>query len=265
MNASVVYKYRTCHGIVEYKVISGEYGIDSTLHLQDTSCTHAGPKCEIEVEKCDDGGYQYSKPLNDSAKEYDYFHKLEKFWATKKEAFIEMLLSNIASNIKNIADDEKHIKSDEEKLKKLNMDKGDIRYITPENVKVGSGCYIENVGFCRIIGSILFEDGKKGFLTDSNYYNEDRFCDYDGDRIILIEDSTGRILTETEDVVYVSKTDFENLKTKNEITRTEKTIDNYKKRVERLKGEIELCESIIDIKDTLTFDQMFEMRFGNKK
>ena len=66
-----VYKYRQLWGIAEYNIIEGEFG-DNTLHLQDTTCEHYGPKCEIEGVKCDDGDcYQFSKPLNSSAEEYD--------------------------------------------------------------------------------------------------------------------------------------------------------------------------------------------------
>ena len=48
-----VYKYRTLHGIIEYKIINGVFGIDSTLHLQDTSANI--PNCEIEAVKCESG------------------------------------------------------------------------------------------------------------------------------------------------------------------------------------------------------------------
>ena len=69
---TIVYKYRQCFGIIEYEVLNGEFGVDSTLHLRDTSCTHSRSKCEIEVVKCDDGDCYCSKALNRSAEEYDY-------------------------------------------------------------------------------------------------------------------------------------------------------------------------------------------------
>ena len=54
MNTSVVYKYRTLDGIIKYEVLEGEFGVDSTLHLRDTSCKHYGNNCEIEVVLCED-------------------------------------------------------------------------------------------------------------------------------------------------------------------------------------------------------------------
>ena len=90
MNTSVVYKYRTLEGIIKYEVLSGEFGVDSTLHLRDTSCKHYGDRCEIEVVMCEDGKcYQFSKSLNDSAKRYEFFHTMEKFWDNEKDAFVE--------------------------------------------------------------------------------------------------------------------------------------------------------------------------------
>lgn len=59
-----VYKHRTCDGMATYNIISGVFGVDSTLHLRDTSCSHPGPHCEIEVVMCDDGkSYEFSKDL----------------------------------------------------------------------------------------------------------------------------------------------------------------------------------------------------------
>lgn len=260
MNASVVYKYRALRGIVEYKVLSGEFGVDSTLHLQDTSCTHAGPKCEIEVEMCENGNcYRFSKALNYTAEEYSYFHTLEKFWATKEEAYIEYLQMSIESSIKNIADDKRIIKADEEKLSGLQ--KKDAQYFTSKMAKLGSTCYIEQVGICKIIGTILFENGKTGYLTDECYN------DYGDttDRIILIETDNGEIKSERGDSVYISKQDFDNFKSNNEIRSLTKDINNYKNRIERLERDIKLCESIIESKDSLTYEQMNEMRYCPKK
>ena len=88
-----VYKYRSLQGIVEYKILNGQFGIDDTLHLQDTSCKHYGPNCEIEVVKSESGDcYQFSKALNSSAEEYIYFHNGEKFWATERDAYIDAIV-----------------------------------------------------------------------------------------------------------------------------------------------------------------------------
>lgn len=85
-----------------------------------------------------------------------------------------------------------------------------------------------------------------------------------GDRIILIE-KENRIKTEKGDVAFVSKTDFDNYKGNFKIERLIKSIDIYKKSIDCSKRSIKLCESIINQKESLTFEQMFEMRNGKGK
>lgn len=255
-----IYKYRTCNGMATYNIISGVFGVDSTLHLQDTSCTHSGPKCEIEVVKCDDGDcYQFSKALNWTAEEHVSFHRLEKFWATKKEAYVEALQLNIERHTKYIADDLKHLEEDEAKL--AGMQENEVRYFTSDMAKLGATCYLETDGTTRIIGTISFEGGSTGYLTDNNYLDEDRYDSFGGDRIILIE-KENRIVTERGDSAFVSKTDFDNRKGNNAIERIKKSINVYKKSIERAEREIMLFNSILDRKDSLTFEQMMEIRNG---
>lgn len=255
-----VYKDRTCHGMVTYNIISGVFGIDSTLHLRDTSCTHPGPHCEIEVVMCEGGKcYEFSKALNWTAEEHISFHRLEKFWATKEEAYIEALQLSIERQCKYIADDLKYLEVDEARL--AGMQKNEVRYFTSDMVKMGATCYLETDGVTRIIGTILFEDGTSGYLTDNNYLDEDRFDSYGGDRIILVE-RENRIVTERGDVAFVSKTDFDNHKGNYAIERIEKSINVHKKSIERSEREIMLFNSILDRKDSLTFEQMVEMRNG---
>ena len=253
-----VYKCRTTQGLVIYEIIEGEFGVDSTLKLRDTSCKHYGPKCEIEVVKCEDGEcYQYSKALNWTAEEYEYFHKLEKFWATKEEAFIEGLEMRIKWNYESIADCERHIAEAEEKLSK--MESTPVNYFTHSMAKLGSTCFVEDEETCRIIGTIQFENGTTGYLTDSNYYDDN--CDgYPGDRIILIESKDGdRITTENGGTVYVSREDFENSKTNKKVKTLTDSIDNNLKSIEMSTRSIERYNYIIGIKDTLTYEQMKEM------
>lgn len=255
-----VYKHRTCHGMVTYNIISGVFGVDSTLHLRDTSCEHPGPYCEIEVVMCEDGNcYEFSKALNYTAEDYIDFHRLEKFWATKEEAYIEALQLNIERYYKYIADDLKHLEEDEAKL--ADMQENEVRYFTSDMAKMGATCYLESDGGTRIIGTILFEDGTVGYLTDNNYLDEDRFDIFGGDRIILIE-KENRIVTERGDVAFVSKTDFDNKKGNNAIEKIKKSINTYKRTIERLEREIMLFNSILDRKDSLTFEQMTEIRNG---
>lgn len=254
---TILYKHRTIHGIVEYEIIDGNFG-DDTLILRDTSCTHSGPKCEIEVVKCEDGEcYQYSKPLNWTAEEYEYFHKLEKFWATKKEALVEGLAMRIKWNYESIADCEKRIAEAEERLNK--MESTPVNYFTHSMAKLGATCFVADEETCRIIGIIQFENGTTGFLTDSNYYDDN--CDgYPGDRIILIENKAdGRITTENGDTVYVSREDFENSKTNKKVKQLTDSIANNQKSIKQSTLLIERFNYIISIKDTLTYEQLKEM------
>lgn len=253
---NTVYKYRTVHGIVKYEILNGEFGVDNALHLRDTSCQHIGPNCEIEVVKCESGDcYQFSKALNANAEEYIYFHKLEKFWATKAEAVVESLHIRIKWNYDSIADCEKRITEAEEMLSK--MESIPVNYFTHEMAKLGATCFVEDEETCRIIGTIQFENGTTGFLTDSNYYDDN--CDgYPGDRIILIENN-GMLQTERGTSVYVSRTDFENKKTNKKVNQLTDSIANNLKSIEMSTRSIERYNYIIGIKDTLTYEQMKEM------
>ena len=245
--------------MVTYNIISGVFGVDSTLHLQDTSCSHIGPHCEIEVVMCEGGNcYEFSKALNWTAEEHVSFHRLEKFWATKEEAYIEYLQLNIEYHRKNIVDYLKRLEEDEAKL--AGMQKKEVRYFTSDMANLGATCYLESDGETRIIGTILFEDGTTGYLTDNNYY-ENRYDGYGGDRIILVK-KENRIKTERGDVVFVTMTDFDNLKGNNAILRIEKSINTIKKSIERSEREIMLFNSILDRKDSMTYEQMVEMRQG---
>ena len=258
---NTVYKYRTVHGIVKYEILNGEFGVDDTLHLRDTSCQHYGPKCEIEVVKCESGDcYQFSKALNANAEEYIYFHKLEKFWATMEEAYVEGIEMAVESYYKSIAENEKRIVEAEEKL--AGMKKVKIQYFTSEMAKSENLCYVENEGICRIIGTIMFNDGKIGYLTDSNY--SEGYDGYEGDRIILIENkATERIMTENSEPVYASKQDYDNIKANKVIETLNKSIENNRKGIESYTLSIERLNTIIGQKDILTIEQMRDMRNGN--
>ena len=222
---NTVYKHRTTQGIAEYEILKGEFGVDDTLHLRDTTCQHYGPKCEIEVVKCESGNcYQFSKALNANAEEYIYFHQLEKFWATKEEAYVEGVERAVESYYRSIAENEQKIVEAEENL--AGMKKLKVQYFTSEMVKSENLCYVENEGTCRIIGTIMFDDGRIGHLTDSNY--TEGYDGYEGDRIILIENKdTGRIMTENGEPVYASKQDYDNSKSNEKLGRLKKSSETY--------------------------------------
>jgi thymidylate synthase len=259
MNTSVVYKYRTLEGIIKYEVLEGVFGVDSTLHLRDTSCTHYGNNCEIEVALCEDGkSYQFSKALNDNAKRYEHFHTIEKFWDNEKDAFVEGLEISIDSSRRSIEDYEKELANAQEKRKALK--KNNVRYLTGKLVETTETAYLGEEGVIRIIGSILFKDGTKGYLTNSNYYSG--YDDGDGDRIILIDNikKNGKIITENGDVVYLTKDDYTNHKNNNEIDRLDKIIEMLNKNIGNAEGRIEHYRSIINQRDILTVEAMTKMR-----
>jgi hypothetical protein len=203
--------------------------------------------------------YEFSKALNWTAEEHISFHRLEKFWATREEAYVEALQLNIERSRRYIADDLKRLEEDEVKL--AGMQEKEVRYFTSDIAKMGATCYLETDGTTRIIGTISFENGTTGYLTDNNYLDEDRFDSYGGDRIILIE-KENRIVTERGDVAYMSGEDFYNHKENNSIERVKKSITVHKNSIERSEREIMLFNSILDRKDSLTFEQMVEMRKG---
>jgi hypothetical protein len=258
---NTVYKYRTVHGIVKYDILKGEFGVDDTLHLRDTSCNHYGSKCEIEVVKSESGDcYQFSKALNANAEEYIYFHQLERFWATKEEAYVEGMERAVESYYRSIAENEQKIVEAEEKL--AGMKKLKVQYFTCEMVKSENHCYVENEGTCRIIGTILFDDGRIGHLTDSNY--TEGYDGYEGDRIILIENkTTGRIMTENNEFVFASKQDYDNIKSNEKLGRLKKSIETYHEIIKSYTLNIERLNTIIGQKDTLTVEQMRDMRNEN--
>ena len=260
---NTVYKHRTTQGIAGYEILKGEFGVDDTLHLRDTTCQHYGAKCEIEVVKSESGDcYQFSKALNANAEEYIYFHQVEKFWATKEEAYVEGMERAIESYYRSIADNEARITEAEEKL--AGMKKVKIQYFTIEMVKSENLCYIEDEGTCRIIGTILFDDGRIGHLTDENYSDGYDGYGYEGDRIILIENKdTGRIMTENGEPVYVSKQDCDGIKANKLIETLNKCIENNRKAIESYTLSIERLNTIIGQKDILTIEQMRDMRNGN--
>lgn len=247
-----VYKYRQLWGIAAYDIIEGEFG-DNTLHLQDTTCEHYGPKCEIEVVKCDDGDcYQFSKPLNSSAQEYDYAHKVEKFWATEREAYIDAIRFKIKNCQGFIADDERRLAEAQEKL--FGLLGGDVHYLTAATAKLGASCYVHNNGSCRIIGTILFENGTTGYLTDRNYTD---FDDELGDRIILVEDKNGcKIVSEEGDIVFLSKTDNDNNENNDKIAKLNKMVENYQNGIDRSTARLNNLQDAFDKRDTLTIDEL---------
>ena len=258
---NTVYKYRTVHGIVEYEILNGEFGVDDTLHLRDTSCNHYGDNCEIEVVKCESGDcYQFSKALNANAEEYIYFHQMEKFWATKKEAYVDGMERAVESYYHSIAENMKRIADAEEVLSEI--EKKEVRYLTPEMARASvKSCFTDDQ-HCRIIGTIYFDDGTVGYLTDSNYYGG--YDDGDGDRIILIENKeTGRIMTENGDTVYIDESDFKNDIDNAKIANIKKSIENNRKGIESYTLSIERLNTIIEQKDTLTIEQMRDIRNGN--
>lgn len=248
-----VYKYRQLWGLAEYNIIEGEFG-DNTLHLQDTTCEHYGPKCEIEVVKCGDGDcYQFSNPLNSSAEEYIYAHRVEKFWATEREAYIDAIRVKIENCQKYIADDEKQLTDIQEKLASIGG--GDVHHLTAATAKLGVNCYVHNEGGCRIIGIISFENGTTGYLTDRNYTSD--WDDESGDRIILVEDKNGcKIVSENGDFVFLSKSDSINNENNNKIANLNKMVENYQKGIERSTARLNNLRDALSRKDTLTLDEL---------
>jgi hypothetical protein len=78
------------YSLIQYEILKEEQ--DSYI-LKDLSCRDH-KNCEIRVSL----GLQYMEPINDSAKEYEYYHKDSKYFISEKEARIEFY--NTAKQIK---------------------------------------------------------------------------------------------------------------------------------------------------------------------
>lgn len=78
------------YSLIQYEILKEEQ--DSYI-LKDLSCRDH-KNCEIRVSL----DLQYMEPINDSAKEYDYYHKDSKYFLSEKEARIEFY--NTAKQIK---------------------------------------------------------------------------------------------------------------------------------------------------------------------
>ena len=256
MKPAYLYKYRPAKRIAEYKILTGEFGVDDTLHLQDTTCMHSDPKCEIEVVKCKDcNAYQFAKAINANAEEYIGYHQKQKFWANKEEAYVEEMEHDVKLYHWFISCKEQNLVEAERKL--TDIKKMKVHYFTSKMAVSRNPCYVENEGNCRILGNILFDDGNVGYLTNRTYSD----YEYDGDRIILIENKkTGRIMTENGKSVYASEQDYKNTKANNKMESLIKEIEDIQKYIERYKLSIERLNAIIAQKDTLTIEQMKKMK-----
>jgi hypothetical protein len=255
---NTLYKYRKYEGIAKYEIISGKFGIDTILHLKDTTCKHTGPNCEIEVEMCQDGkSYTFLQALNWTAQKYEHYHSNEVFYDNEKDAFVDGLKTRI-NTLQNLIDE--GIKSIEEEKEKLeNLTEKEIYYLTANNAETLKKGYIENEGTCNIVGNINFFDGKTGYLTDCNYMTHHYEDDEGGDRIILVENTHGKLVTESGCAVYLTETDFNNHKNNNNIENIKNIIDIKKKTIDNSVRIIESIKDIINKKDNLTVDEMINM------
>ena len=133
-----------------------------------------------------------------------------------------------------------------------------VHYLRAFQVKIGEKYYVADTGMCKVIGSISFEDGSKGYLTNENYCSSSRF-EEDGDRIILIENGD-KIVTENGDSVFLTTDDWTNLQINEKIDRLNYTVENIKRNIATAIRRIEHYHSLIDQRDILTFEAMNEMR-----
>ena len=180
---------------------------------------------------------------------------MEKFWDNENDTFVEGLEISIDSSRRSIDDYEKELAKTLKELEGLQ--EKEVRYLTAEQVKIGEMYHVANQGMCRIIGSILFENGSKGYLTNDNYYTG--YDDGDGDRIILIE-KNGKIITENNESVFLTTADCMNLKENEKIARLNKIVEINKTNVANAIRRIEHYHSLIEQRDILTVEAMIEMR-----
>lgn len=202
-----MFKYRALYGVITYKVIAGNIG-DDILKLEDTSCSHFGPNCIISIEK-KDGYYEFKESLNESAIEYKFMHTLEPYFAKKEDAIIWKLKS-MASDFND--EIKKNGKRVSELITKLKENPSPIvNYVTIDNIDFNTDYFISPYHYesFNVIGRIEYFDGRRGFLTNSNYNDCD--SDYYEDRIILFADENGKMRCEKDDFyVFPTPTDYKN-------------------------------------------------------
>ena len=81
------------YSLIQYEILKEEQ--DSYI-LKDLSCK-GHKNCEIRVSL----DLQYMEPMNDSAKEYEYYHRDSKYFISEKEARIDFYNTAIRLNLEN--------------------------------------------------------------------------------------------------------------------------------------------------------------------
>lgn len=81
------------YSLIQYEILKEEQ--DSYI-LKDLSC-QGHKNCEIRVSL----DLQYMEPMNDSAKEYEYYHRDSKYFISEKEARIDFYNTAIRLNLEN--------------------------------------------------------------------------------------------------------------------------------------------------------------------
>lgn len=220
-----LYAFR--NGIAKYKVI-GHSEDWSGVTAKDTTCVDH-ENCIVKLTKNGDS-YSFAEPLNESAKKYIYFHEGAKYYKTKEECFVDMLLCQKRFYSDRINKFRHEIENLSKKVLKRKLL---VQYLTPEIWSFNKTYYTEKYGTFEIVGKIEFKDGSYGWLIEWNkeYYDEIDDCD---DRPTILRIDNGKLSFVMYKTYYV----FDD----------EKSFENYKRNNEstKIKGEIRYIESMIE-------------------
>lgn len=253
-----LFKYRTLYGVITYKVIAGKIG-DDILELEDTSCHHFGPNCIISVEKKYDH-YEFKEALNNSANEYKSMHTSEPYFSKKQDALIWKIKSMLSDYNNDINKNQKRIDSLSSKLKESSS--LIANYVTINNIELNTNYLLSDNShsLIKVIGRIEYFDGRRGFLTDSNYdeYEENGY----EDRIILYADEDGKIrCEETDYYVFPTLADYNNYIALKNNERIENEIARLKEENKKMARKILNYSNIVKEyeENNITYEKICEM------
>lgn len=255
-----LYKHRGLNGIAVYEVIKNLLGTEGVLHLKDTTCKHHGPNCEISVIPTEDGkGFEFKECLNETAKEYSYYHEYEPFFETEKEAWIWKVKELKKHKEISILEIKKRIETTEAVVKDFSVVKQkDIEYLKTENADFDTEFATQDGEKGEIVAKVVYKSGKIGFLTD--LYNTEQ--DSDGYEIetdsIILQDKDG-MLVANDKAVFPNIEMFNLSKDKKSLQIHENKLTDLKNQLKKAEERIKVFGEIIKNQDNLSVAEIKEM------
>lgn len=238
MNMENLYLDRASLRIAKYDVLEIKNG-GEILVLKDTTCRDH-ENYIIEVQKVDDH-YEYMNAVNESAKEYVYFH-MGKFFESELLCAKYTILDSKEYVIKKIESINQTIKN----LKSKQTGKRKVRYAKSEKLDFGYNVWFESLGMAELAAKLELKDGSKGYLLNQyDEYYEDDDC-YESKRKPNIAIFDNDILTvKMYDDEYKAYLDHDSYKESERRKENERNI----KTISKLESDIKYYENRLNIYD----------------